>query len=523
MMKHALTLGTTKGPIFRVRHTIREQITAWASNHTSANLVGNWKDGLKYSSKNNPEYGNMSAGGAFFHLGMDLEGNRAAYVKRLIAHEIDPKTLVASPNAAKAMLGHAADWWKETGERSDSITRANLYRQTYARMIADGKSPDQAHFEASYVARDAMDYSLHGTFAAVRMLTQVVPFMNARLQGLYKLQRGFVENPKHFSAVIGGITMATIALSLAQRNDKDIQTASDWDKDNNWLVHIGHLIFRIPKPFEVGALATVVDRALDVALKGFQPTDREKFASRLLTIVGSQLNLNPVPQAVFPALELWANKDTFTGMQIEPGRDEKLTSGMHVGPNTSATAQVLSHAMGSVLPDSKTLSPQQIDFAVNAYLGWVGTHAVATADLALRPMTSLPAKPTPRLDDYFLIGDFAHQTPSNNSQAVSDYYDHMIDIQKAFGDMRELQKTGQSKAAIDYMHQHGDLVNLEKEYLRTQREIGKLNSRTRYISMSTKMTPDEKRSELDHIAQVKNTLAETAEHARDAKLNAKKP
>jgi len=147
---------------------------------------------------------------------------------------------------------------------------------------------------------------------------------------------------------------------------------------------------------------------------------------------------------------------------------------------------------------------------------------VATADLALRPLTSLPAKPTPRLDDYFLIGDFAHQTPSNNSQAVSDYYDHMIDIQKAFGDMRELQKTGQSKAAIDYMHQHGDLVNLEKEYLRTQREIGKLNSRTRYVSMSN-MSPDDKRAELDKISQVKNALATTAEHARDAKLNAKKP
>ena len=32
-----------------------------------------------------------------------------------------------------------------------------------------------------------MDFTAGGTFSAIRMLSQVVPFFNARLQGMYKL------------------------------------------------------------------------------------------------------------------------------------------------------------------------------------------------------------------------------------------------------------------------------------------------------------------------------------------------
>ena len=31
-----------------------------------------------------------------------------------------------------------------------------------------------------------MDFTAGGTFSAIRMLSQVVPFFNARLQGMYK-------------------------------------------------------------------------------------------------------------------------------------------------------------------------------------------------------------------------------------------------------------------------------------------------------------------------------------------------
>ena len=48
-----------------------------------------------------------------------------------------------------------------------------------------------------------MDFTAGGTFSAIRMLSQVVPFFNARLQGMYKLGRGAAADPARFAAVTG--------------------------------------------------------------------------------------------------------------------------------------------------------------------------------------------------------------------------------------------------------------------------------------------------------------------------------
>jgi hypothetical protein len=489
-----------------------------ASGTGGYNPVANWMKGVKYTSADNPEWGNALAGGAGFHMGVDLEGDRAAYTKRLIQKAIDPNSLVDTPNKFKALLHGGFDWWKEVGERSDWITRGNRYDQVYQKLVSEGVNHANAHLEASYQARDVCDYSLHGTYPALRMISQTVPFMNARMQGLYKLGRAAGDNPARFSAVVGGITLATMALSASQWGDKDIEAASDWDKNNNWLVKIGKTMYRIPKPFEVGAMATVVDRAFNVAMHGFSATDREKFRWQVAKIVGSQLNMNPIPQALFPALELWANKNAFTGEPIEPGRDEKLSPTQHIGPSSSVTGQLVSKGLNTVLPDAVTLSPQQFDFAVSAWFGWVGSHAVATADLALRPAGLAPTSPTRRVDDYFLLGDFVKQLPQDTSQYLGDFYDHAAKIQQAFGDMRAFQATGQIAKAVEQMKAKGDLIGLNAQYTRTMAEIGKINSRLRYVQMSG-ADPDVKRAQVDALSQVKNMLAKQAEMARDARLN----
>ena len=50
-----------------------------------------------------------------------------------------------------------------------------------------------------------MDYSMRGSWVVVQAITDMVPFMNARLQGLYKLDRA------------GAIPGTGIKLSVAMR------------------------------------------------------------------------------------------------------------------------------------------------------------------------------------------------------------------------------------------------------------------------------------------------------------------
>ena len=512
VMKHGVTLGTTLSPIFRMRHIFREQTTAMATNDIGYKIWNNIADGVARSAHDSPEYARASAGGAYFHMGMSLQDNNAAYTKRLLAHGIDPGTVLDTMDKVKNFFKGGYEKWMELGERSDSITRANLYHIAYEKQIALGKSADEAHLLASYTARDAMDYGLRGTYAGLRMITQVMPFLNARIQGLYKLGRGAAADPRRFATVLVGMTMATIALSLYNRNDKDIQNASEFDRNNNLLFKVGGVMGRIPKTFEMGAFATIVDRAVETVMNGMDPASRERFAAQTWAILGSQLNLNPTGLAVIgPAMQLYANHNSFTQADIESEHDKTLSKPNRIGQNTTATAQLLGKA-----GNYTGLSPKQLDFIASALFGWVGTHAMALADVAVRPAMGMPDKPTRRIDDLFAVGDFVKQMPPDTSRRVEEVYAHSKVAVSAMADLHNYVKEGNLPAAREQALQAD--TQMAPMYSKAVSELAKINERIKLVQQSATMTPDAKRAEIDRLSQIKNDLADRVETARNARL-----
>jgi hypothetical protein len=161
-----------------------------------------------------------------------------------------------------------------------------------------------------------------------------------------------------------------------------------------------------------------------------------------------------------------------------------------------------------------TLSPEQIDFAVNALFGWVGAHAIMTADLALRPMVGAPNRPAPRIDEVPVLGDFI-KTLGTQSRDTEAFYKHLTDVQQAMGDLRNAQKTGQFEKAVELAKSSKNQMALNGMYNATTKQLGILGQRERWTNMRN-MDPDDKRVELDRIAQQKNMLTERAERARAA-------
>ena len=76
-----------------------------------------------------------------------------------------------SPAKAAAMLGRGWQSYRTLGDKVENANRLS----TYKAALAAGKSKRQAAFEA----KDLMDYSLRGNFAAAQWFTDVVPFLNA--------------------------------------------------------------------------------------------------------------------------------------------------------------------------------------------------------------------------------------------------------------------------------------------------------------------------------------------------------
>jgi hypothetical protein len=486
--KRWLTMGVTISPTFRLRNIIRDSLQAIGTTQTSYNVLSNVLTGWKGTKEGSPDYASIIAGGGVMRYGTLLEGDRAEHVKRLIESGVDRSTILTTPERVQAMLTQAWDWWQHTGDRAENVNRVALYKK----LRAEGKS----HLEAAFAARDMMDFSMQGTWASVRFLAQTVPFFNARVQGLYKIGRGAVEDPRRFAAIMGAATLASLALMLAYKDDDDWKQREDWDRETFWWFKVGDKAFRIPKPFEIGAIATVAERGLEAMIN--PEFGGKDFADRVFNILWSQLSLNPTPQFFAPMLEVWANKDTFTDRPIESQGMEKLSPSERIGANTSAAAQLLGK--------NNVISPVQIDHLINGYFGWLGVHIAASADLALRPAMGMPGKPEARVDELFAVGDFVKDMPSYQSRYVTRLYDQGQKFQQVLADLKHYQQIGALDKAQEILTNEGDKLALAKLYTHADQQMTKINAAIKQTQIR-ELDPAEKRERLTMLNDLKNKLA----------------
>ncbi len=194
-----------------------------------------------------------------------------------------------------------------------------------------------------------------GSFNTIRFLGQVVPFFNARLQGMYKLGRSAKDNPKKLAVVTGAVALASIALMLGYEDDEDWKRREDWDRDGFWFFKFGGVEYRIPKPFEVGAAASLAERSVEYLIN--DEMTGERFRKVVGALAMNNLSMNPVPQAVKPIIDLYANKDSFTGRPIESMSMERLEKTMRFNSNTSMPARGLLRQGRTHLPASHFYAP----------------------------------------------------------------------------------------------------------------------------------------------------------------------
>ena len=84
-------------------------------------------------------------------------------------------------NPAK-LAGKAGDAYMNTLGNSELQTRAEEYNSVYRRAKKEGMSDYDARIEASFAARDLMDFGVSGKY--MKTLNAIFPFTNARLRGL---------------------------------------------------------------------------------------------------------------------------------------------------------------------------------------------------------------------------------------------------------------------------------------------------------------------------------------------------
>ncbi len=500
-MKRVLTIGVTASPYFKIRNLIRDSVQAIGTSPLSYNVAGNLKEGWRLTDPKSEAYFRLLAGGGTIHFGTMLEGSESKRVRALVEAGVDDATILNDEGKLKKfykrIVEPAVDAYQELGNRGEAINRAALYKQ-----LTD-KGMD--HSQASLMARDLMDFSMGGAWTGVRFLTQVVPFMNARMQGLYKLGKAAKEDPAKFGAVLGATAIFSIGLMLAYSGDDDWKKREDWDRDNYWWFKIGGEAFRIPKPFEIGAIATLAERGIEY-FSSDEMTGK-RFTSRLLHLLSDNLSMNPVPQLVKPVLDVYANKDSFSGRPIETMGMEHLKSEYRFNGQTSMAARAISTAGNAIKPEvlGAFSSPVQIDHMIRGYFGWLGSFIVGTGDLIARPATGQVRGGTP---DYWKVatGGMVSDAESPSSRYVSQMYEQAKILEEAYGTYRALAKEGKIAEAQEFAQGNAEKLRRYKSVEQVKRSEARFNEIIRVIERSTK-TPDEKREMIRQIQRQKDLIA----------------
>lgn len=501
--KHWLTFGVTISPTFKVTNLMRDTISAIGTGPVSYNPAKNLADGWAATKKGSQAYASMLAGGGMMRFGSLIEGKRADHVRRLVERGIKDQDILDSKSKVAALSQKIWDAYQDIGDRSENVNRAAIYQQ----LRAKGAS----HFEASYQARDLMDFSLQGKWAIVRFLVQVVPFMNARLQGLYKLGRASQEDKKRFGIVVGAVALASIALMLMGEDDKEWKRREDWDRDAYWWVRIGGYAVRIPKPFEIGALGTLAERTWEFTFN--EEMTGRRYRQRLADMFANTFAMSPIPQAAKPILDVYSNKDSFTGRDIESPGMERLRPEDRQRAGTSELAKLFGQ-LGIPQPAQlaqgryEELSPVQIDHLMRGYFGSISVGANMLIDSIFRPIMDRPERPERGIEATPLIGRFVEELPSTRSRYISEFYEQAKEVEQNYASWRDALKAGNKDNAAEIEDEVGKKnLNLGASSARYRDAMGKYNLMIRQLESDKVMTSEAKREKLRGIRDKQEALA----------------
>jgi len=518
--KRLFTNMTTITPQFMVANLIRDSLQAVATNEVSKNVFGNVISGARSYSDEKIK-AQMMAAGASFNFG-HLYGGNPDELRAQLTRDMRNVNLIDGPKAIPDALRNGWTWWNDVNNTAENINRAAIFTQ----------NQDKGALKAAFESRDLIDFSAHGAWPAVRILIDVVPFLNARIQGLDKIYRSGVkpganvlkglfggddpnvsdkQSAGRFWSVTGTLAMATMMLYLHNYDDEEYKKLEDWQKDTYWFIRFGDQGYFIPKPFEVGAISTMVERITEQFVN--DEATGKLFRRRMLSMLTDTFSFSPVPQAVQPLLDIYSNYDAFTERPIESMGMDRMSPELRRRASTSKVGDWISQGLNATLgavgrPDTNpfALSPVQVDHLIGGYLGQVGTWVAGSGDVAWRVATGKD-KPAQRWYEYQPVRRFYKSLGDEDryTRYGTVFYEGLREAGRAHADVRELREAGRLADAAELATDKQDILRIRTRLNRAQSDLRKINRRIEVVRKSDQ-DGELKRQQVDRLRAIKNQI-----------------
>jgi len=478
--KRLLTAGATFGAGFRIANLLRDTIhTSVVSKSfvpfadTAKGLVQVWRKSDDYISL-------MASAGGFAQGYLD-SGDPQSLAKSI------NKIVEREGKGAKGRIldspRKALEFWERIGHASEMAARVQLYTNL--------KAKGEGHAEAAFKARDLLDFTLSGQSQAVRTATAMIPFLNARVQGLDRLYRGYKEDPKAFLLKGSLLTMASLALWGANKDDDRYKGLEDWDKWQYYHFWIGDEHFRIPKPFEVGAIfSTMFESAAD-SMAG---DESFKYFTDMLTHTLTQTFALGAPALISPSIEVWANKSSFTGREIESIWDKDIPAGLRSKP---WTPQILKD-----IGKSTNISPLKMEHLLRGHMATFATMFFGISDL-------MYDRPEQSFAETTGLNRFVKSGPENTKYATR-FYDFAEEMAKMVNEVKYYQASGDMEMARTLADENRDSIRMKRFVNLTKTQLSRVRKQETATWESTTLSAKEKRVRLDALRETKNGIYKRA-------------
>jgi hypothetical protein len=372
----------------------------------------------------------IANGGGFASYMIDPDAMRTAVQRsREFAGRlgVDPRTIIDTPAKALLALERIADAFEMS-------TRLGEFKRARHR----GASKRHAAYEAREISTD---FAMRGDSELLGFFYDTAMFFKAGMNGLDRGYRGFFwdTNKGQIRTYSALLAAASTALWFVNEDNPEYDELADWDKWGYWHFFIprkyldggeGSLHLRYPKIWEIGALATMAEESARSMRDGLDARSAGNFTRIFL----GMFNMNAIPQALRPALEVVLNRNLFLDRPVVTREMEDLEPYAQASAYTSETARAAGEATRN-WPKGTRLSPVQLEHLVRGYFNTWGLYGLMTSDAIFFDDTA-----DIRTDQIPGLRRFYEQTPTRHSRYVTEFYELANEASASRATMRKMEK-----------------------------------------------------------------------------------
>jgi len=511
----------TRDPGFMVANLMRDTLSAWITSGADIMpFIGTVK-GFANAYKNGASFQALQGRGVVGSYDLAMLG--PADLAKRIRSATKPKgvTNITSPDA---LIGVVGSLWNSLGavsEMSDAATRIAVYESAIKQGFSEA--------EAAFRALEIMNFSRRGASQTLSILTKLVPFLNARIQGmdvLYQAGKGAVklvtgkqqgqrdaDLGKKFLIRGGMLAAISVALEMLNDDDEDYQQLDDYIKNSNVLIPLAGFglkgqFIAVPKPFEAGLLFSTFPQQFYKSMTG-QASTREN-AALFFSSFASTFGVNPIPQFMLPPLEVIVNHDFYTGLPLISEGKARLAPELQYNSGTSSLAMMIGKVPISynfTTGKFEGVSPIVIDNLISGYTGPFGTYIVQAASLAMEGVDAGPERLPRSVSQLPVVRRFFIDSEYKNPKVVSQAYELFRVVDEANRSYSRLRQIGDAEAVKDYLDENRDILSYKKYVFKLVDGLNKLNAQERRIESDQTMTRDEKFEAMAKLRETRMKLA----------------